>query len=42
MSAQTKPLYEVERKLEYRRHLQRLESIGKERSKRVLSKDPIW
>lgn len=41
MSGQTKPLYEMERQLEYKRHLQRLESIGKERSKRIAERDSI-
>jgi hypothetical protein len=35
MHGPTKPLYDVERKLTYNRHLQRLDQISKERSKRV-------
>lgn len=35
MFGPSKPLYEIERKLTYNRHLQRLDQISKERSKRV-------
>ena len=36
MIGQSKPLYQYERKLTYQRHLDRLEQIQKERSKKVI------
>lgn len=41
MSIYTKPIYEAEKQLAYFRHLERLDSITHERSKRVIERNTI-